>query len=295
MENTYTKALMVDANYLCHTVYHTMPALSFDTKPTQIVYGFIKRVISLAVKFPSDNIVFTWDSKSSIRKEVYPKYKEARRKAAGESSDEEKAKKRMAYLQFDDIRDVILPELGFANVYMAEGFEADDIMAAIVNSNTGYEFIVATTDKDMYQIVNDRCSLYNPATKLLTTVSSFEKEFGCHPSLWGEARSISGCSTDNVIGVKGVGEKTAIKYLYGELKPTSEKYKDIEQSKSIIDDNRELIVLPLYGTPDIEINRNNNLSRHKFVKFCEKYGFKSLLSSSILNKWDSIIRFSGPF
>ena len=289
------KALMIDCNYLCHTVYHTMPPLSFDQKYTQIIYGFIKRVMALAKKFPSDNIVFTWDSKRSIRKEVYPQYKQPRKKSAADASEEERHRKRIAYLQFDDIRDSALPGLGFTNVYMVDGIEADDVMASIVNTNIDYSFVVVTTDKDMYQIISERVELYNPSTKSMRTVQSFEKEYGCHPSLWGEAKAIAGCSTDNVGGVHNIGEPTAIKFLYGELNPKSEKFKSIQLAKDTIDENKELVILPIFGTPDIKLNETNNLSRQKFVSFCEKYGFKSLLNSRILGEWDSLIRFSGQF
>lgn len=283
------KLLILDCNYLCHTVLHTMPAFTYNDNCTQIIFGFIKRVMSLADKFKSDNIAFTWDSKSSIRKAIYPKYKEVRLEYYRKATEEEKQLKRLAYLQFDDIRDSILTKLGFSNVFIQDGYEADDLIASIVKSNPDEQITVVTTDKDMYQIITDNCRMFSPASNILFTKKLFESMYGCEPKLWGEAKAIAGCSTDNVEGVKGVGEKTAIKYLLGKMNEKSKTFKEIESLRDLIILNRELVILPMHGTDEIEINRKNNLSRSKFVSFCEEYGFKSLLNQKTLDKWDSII------
>jgi len=283
------RVLMLDCNYICHAVFHAMPALQTHQQYTQVIFGFIKKVISFSQEFKPNEIVFTWDSKFSVRKEVYPSYKQQRADKQKEATSVEKHAKKSAYLQFDDIRDSILPSLGFAHVFMQDGYEGDDVMASVVDNNPTCDFVVATTDKDMYQIISDTCMLYNPVTKALRTVDTFKKEWGCHPSLWAEARSISGCSTDNISGVKGVAEKTAIRYLLGEMDPKSKKFKDIEDALDTIILNRELIMLPMYGTKKFKIDGNNLLSRQKFIKFCEEYSFKSLLGKKTLDKWDEIV------
>ena len=233
-------------------------------------------------------MVFVWDSKHSIRKTIYPQYKQQRVKAGREATDQEKHNKRIAHLQFDEIRETVLPSLGFANNYIQIGYEGDDLMASIVRNNKEYVLTVVTTDKDIYQLIGNNCRLYNPATKTLRTVGVFEKEYGCHPSLWGEAKAIAGCSTDNVFGVRGVAEPTAIKYLLGEMNPKTKKFKDIEASKDMVIENRELVMLPMHGTRNIKINNSDNLSRQKFVKICEKYNFKSFLTPKNLDAWDKI-------
>lgn len=249
----------------------------------------MKRILDFSRRFKPNNIIFTWDSVYSIRREVYPDYKKERiRKSKEEKSAAEKRSKKQALLQFEELKTNTLFNLGFANVYDQNGYEADDIMASVVQDNPEYQFILITTDKDLYQVISNNCSIYNPVTNALRTVTVFEDEYGCHPSLWGEARSISGCSTDGVKGVKGVAEKTAIRYLLGELKPKSKKFKDIEAAKNILVLNRELIKLPMYGTKLVSI-ADNSLSRQKFVEVCEKYNFRSLLTTKILDRWDSLL------
>ena len=286
------KCLIIDCNYVCHAIFHSMPALSFHHKYTQIIFGFIKKVISYAEEFRPNNIAFVWDSRYSIRKEIYPQYKQHRIKRDQEASEEEKHNKRIAHLQFTEIRETVLPNLGFSNVFMCDGYEGDDVMASITINNNGYKFIVITTDQDIYQLINDNCELYNPVTKTFRTRESFNEEYGCDPSLWGKAKSIAGCGTDNVAGVKGVAEKTAIKYLLGQLSHKSKKYIDIKSASSLISENEELIMLPMHGIEKVIINKNNSLSRKKFVDVCDGYGFRSLISKSNLDKWDRIVNWT---
>lgn len=282
------QALILDCNYICHAVYHSMPNLSYGMKDTGVIFGFMKKLISFISHFESSKLIFVWDSKYSIRREVYPEYKKLRKKRHDEASEEEKRSKRNAHKQFSEIRDYVLPSLGFKNIFMQDGYEADDLMASIKMNNNRYRFIIITTDKDMYQLIDENCILYSPASKSVQTVTTFKDEFGCHPSLWGKARSISGCSTDNVIGVLGVGEKTAIKYLTGKMNPKTKKFKAIEASVDMTRNNEELIILPMYGTDKIKIIKDDKTDRHKLIKLCEKYGFFSLINKNNLDKWDKI-------
>jgi len=282
------KAIILDCNYICHVVFHSVPPLSFQHKYTQVIFGFMKRLLVLATEFPSHTFVFVWDSKYSVRREIYPLYKQQRVKVGRESTDQEKHSKRIAHLQFDEIRETVLPALGFTNNHIQIGYEGDDLMASIVHNNEEYDFIIVTTDKDMYQLIGDNCKIYNHTTKVFKTVKTFEDEYGCSPSLWAEAKSIAGCSTDNVFGVKGVAEPTAIKYLLGRMNPKTKKFKAIEASGDMIIENRELVTLPMYGTKKIKIDDNDNISRQSFVKICEKYNFKSLLTKKHLEAWDRI-------
>lgn len=282
------KCLIVDSNYVCHSVYHTMPKLTFKSKDTSVIFGFIKRIISFVNQFPDRKIVFVWDSVYSIRKEIYPEYKKLRANRYQNMTDEEKRDRERAHKQFSEIREVMLPMLGFKHIYEQEGYEADDLMASIKENNPDYNIVIVTTDQDIYQLIDNRCMLFNPAAKTMHTVTTFADKYGCHPALWGEAKAIAGCSTDNVKGVQGVAEKTAIKYLTKKLKHSSKKFKDIENNKDIIEFNREIVILPMQGTKPISISENNCTDRHKFVKMCEKYNFMSLINSSYLDKWDRI-------
>ena len=283
------KYLIIDSNYICHSVYHSLPTLSFGSRGTSIIFGFMKRLISFASQFPSSKMIFVWDSVDSIRKEVYPDYKKVRAGRYAEMTAGEKRDKEGAHRQFTEIREVALPLLGFKHIYSQEGYEADDLMASITMNNDGHEFIIITTDQDIYQLIDDHVMLYNPASKSIQTVNTFTDEFGCHPNMWGQAKAIAGCSTDNVSGVVGVAEKTAIKYLTKKLSDKTKAFKNIEAAHEMIEENKELVILPMHGTRVISIEGKDELSRQNFIHMCEKYGFQSLLTSKSLSKWDSIL------
>jgi len=265
-----------------------MPPLQFHHRYTQIIFGFIKRIISYSNIFDINNIAFAWDSKFSLRREIYPIYKMHRVRKLDKESDIEKNNRRIASLQFTEIRESVLQELGFKNIFMQDGYEADDIMASIVNNNDG-DFIVVTTDADMYQIISDNCKLYNPRTKILRDKEFFINEWGIDPSKWGEVKAIAGCPTDNVIGIKGVAEKTAVNYLLGKMNPKSKVFNRIESSKDMIAENRELVVLPMHGTKDVKLSDDNNICVSNFVDLCDEYGFKSLMKENKAEEWSNIL------
>ena len=93
--------IIIDSNYLCYiNKFSLSNGLSYLGHRTEIIYGFVKNIIELADKFESSNIIFCWDSKKSLRREIYPNYKLNRR----QGKDEETLKADMiAFAQFDAI------------------------------------------------------------------------------------------------------------------------------------------------------------------------------------------------
>lgn len=283
-------ALVIDCNYICHTILYTLPPLTNDNNNTQITYGFIKRIVSLCEKFKPDNIAFAWDSNNrSIRTEIYPQYKKTRKDKRQAQTPQEKLARRLARIEFEEIKTHTLFDLGFVNVFCVDGYEADDIMASLVANNKNYKFILITTDKDMYQTVSDNCDLYDPIQDRIIDIEFLRDKHNCTPEQWGEARAISGCRTDNVAGVMGVAEKTAIKFLNGLLDRDSIKYKNIIEKKETIEKNRELVILPFPTMRKLSMSDKNELSRKTFVGLCERSNFRSMLNKDFLEKWDMIL------
>lgn len=267
-----------------------MPPLLHHHQYTQVIFGFIRRVMGFCEMYKPNNIAFTWDSTRSIRSEIYPEYKLNRRTAIKEMSDIDRHSRRVAKLQFSDIRDKVLWDLGFVNNFTQTGYEADDIMASIANNNPDHHLFVLTTDRDMLQILSDTCHIINPMNNKIMTPEIFTYEYKCEPSLWGEAKAIAGCGTDNVSGVSGVAEKTAIKFLLGKLNEDSTKYQDIKDNAEITALNRELVILPMSGTKDIVLSDMNDLSTGRFISVCKEYDFRSLLSAKYKRKWEALLR-----
>jgi len=268
-----------------------MNGLSFKNQHTGIIYGFLSQIRTLAKRFKTNQIIYCWDSSESKRKEIYPDYKNKRNKE--ELDAEEKEVLKNGYKQFNTIRTKILPVMGFNNNFIAKGYEADDIMAKIALLYQ-QDFVMVTADEDMYQIL-DCTDMFKPSGNILYTSKDFIREWGIFPEEWGMVKAIAGCSSDNVKGVVGVGNKTAAKYLLNKLKSKTKAWKSIKASTDIINRNKKLVILPMDGLKLKQCRlKKDHLNLDGFFSMCEKYGFKSFLYKDVLvTEWENF--FKGDF
>ena len=140
-----------DCNYVCHKARFTVGSLSHKGQPTGVIYGFLSQVLNVAESFNSSDLLFTWDSKKSFRKQVFPGYKKTRKKNL---SEQERKELYEAYEQMEIIYENILPAIGFNNNYKQVGIEGDDIMAELVLNpkNKVHRFNLIASDQDLYQL-----------------------------------------------------------------------------------------------------------------------------------------------
>ena len=282
--------LIIDCNNLAYSSFYIFKNLNYLEKKTGVIFGFIQQILSLAKKFESTNFVFCWDSKKSYRKLIYSEYKANRRK---ELSNEENADLKLAYNQFAELREKILLEMGFNNVFMQTGYEADDLIAKVVLDNQNKKNIIVSTDQDLYQLLQYSVSIHNIRTKKIFLWKDFANKYNAAPNLWVRVKAIAGCSTDNVIGVKGVGEMTAIKYLQDKLQEGKIKNRiESQEGQAIIKRNIELVVLPFQGRKKLRIDfQKNDLSKEKFIEVFMQYGFSSLLKKEVVENWSKVFNF----
>jgi len=252
---------------------HSMSGLTWEEKGTGVIFGFLRLVRDLAKKFQTDQFAFAWDSRSSLRKDMYPGYKMKRH--SREKTREEKELDFVASLQFEDLKRNILPKMGFANSFEQKGYEADDVIASIVQRN-GNKCIVVSTDNDLYQLLNT-CDIWDPRKKELITVHSFCKDYGVSPTHWVTMKCLAGCPSDEIIGIKGVGELTALRYLRGELKKGKVLERVERQKMDVVVVNQSLVMLPFKGTREF-ILRECRYRMDDFLDVFEKYGMRSFLS-----------------
>ena len=276
--------LVIDSNFLCHRAIHTMGALSYEDSKTGVLFGFLMQILSYAKEFETNDIIFCWDSTNSKRKELYPDYKGNRVK--DDLTEEEEELKQNGYEQFDILREEILPLMGFKNVYHQDGYEADDLIATTVGWHE-QDFIIITADHDMYQLL-DFADMWNPSSKKMYTYDDFKEEWGVEPIDWITIKSLAGCSSDNITGIKGVGEKYAAKYMRQELKETTQAFKKIASfGKDILNTNKPLVTLPFVDTNIYKIN-DNELNFDNFVKYvCYRFSFDSFLNDNYYLKWEN--------
>lgn len=276
--------LIIDSNFICHRAMRSMMGLSHEEHATGVIFGFLREIQSLAKDFEYPRFVFTWDSKKSYRREVYPEYKKKPPVEDPEMQDILQSGRP----QFSEIRLKVLPRLGFVNNFIQTGMEADDIIAWIVKDHA-WEFdhtYIITADEDLYQLLHEKVSIYNPREKQLYTKENFVEEKGIEPSDWYWVKAVAGCTSDNVKGIFGVGEKIAIKYLRAELGVSSKKYQDIKKFDPSF--NFSLVKLPHDRSCPVELHPDS-LDFSQFEGLCMDYGFASLLKKDNYNKWRQIL------
>lgn len=230
--------LIVDVNYLCYRAYHSVGELTYEGEATGVLFGVMKTVQALSELHLTDYVMFCCDGPNNKRYHIYPEYKAGRKR--DESYDLFRA-------QVDRLPDD-LRNAGFPNVLQQEGYEADDLMAQFAaDLGRSEEGILITEDQDLYQCLADNVWMYKPRKGNAYNIHTFLKEFDIPVRCWARVKSLAGCSSDNIKGVAGVGEKTAIKYLKGQLNRKSKKHKDIEAALNarVPQTNMKIVQLPI--------------------------------------------------
>jgi len=276
--------LLLDTNYLCHRAYYALGHLRHGGVGTGVIYGVLQDIINLQADFSTRNIIFCFDSRINFRKDILPTYKSSRKKKRENQSEQEKKLWVEFYEQITRLRKKLLKELGFKNVFHQKGMEADDLIASICQRSipTDERIVIVSSDNDLLQLLLPGISLYSPASKSTTTFNSFVGEHKFHPKHWAKVKAIAGCSGDDVKGIKGVGEKTAAKYLRDELNKTSAAYQNITAGKKLIKVNRKLVRLPFIGTQSFII-RDDKTSPKKWDRVMNKLGIKTMRGIGVRN------------
>lgn len=274
--------IIIDSNYICHVAKHSIGGLSWEDKKVGIIFGFLRQVLSLAKKYGTNEFIFAWDSKESKRKAIFPEYKANR---IMNKTEEEIEFDQIAYSQFSVLRDTIIPTIGFVNNFRVNGYESDDIIAQITKKYSGDRFVIVSSDNDMLQLLeNNRVTIYNIKSKKEYSFADMIKEYDATPAMWPMVKAIAGCVSDGIPGVKGVGEKTAIKFLNGSLKDTTSAYANIRDFSDLYR-NRVLVTLPLKGMPVLTLKQQRTTSFIGMHKVCADHGFQSLLTKEAVAQW----------
>lgn len=181
---------------------------------TGVTFGFINSLIKLKKENLKDNGRFfvAWDRGHKYRSKIYPQYKQKRKEQKNNDDDYIKYKSQIPILE------KVLPILGVTQVYK-EGCEADDIvgtLSKIRSEKFNEDVLIFSGDHDFYQLINDKIHLLNHrGAKNITyyDTESFKKTFGITPDKYYDVMCLTGCSGDEVPGINGIGEKTAIKII----------------------------------------------------------------------------------
>ncbi len=199
--------LLLDAHAIIHRAYHAVPNLQNSKgEPTGALFGIVNMLFGILERFRPDTIIACYDLPDpTFRHEIYDGYKTNRKK--GDDA---------LIAQIISSRQIF--EALCIPMYDAPGFEADDILGTIVHhvleEHPDYNIIIASGDMDTMQLITgDRVQVYTLKKGLNDTVTYNEKaveaKFGFSPKQLVDYKGLRGDTSDNIIGVPGVGEKTA--------------------------------------------------------------------------------------
>ncbi|WCN11325.1 DNA polymerase I [Marinomonas mediterranea] len=236
--------VLVDGSSYLYRAFHAIPPLTTsDGQPTNAARGVISMIRSLIGKYPESPIVVIFDAKGkTFRDEIYSEYKAQRPPMPDDLR-----------LQIEPIHRMI-EAMGLPLVII-EGVEADDVIGTIAKQvgEAGRDVIVSTGDKDMAQLVTDKVTLVNTMTDTVMDIAGVKDKFGIPPELIIDYLALMGDKVDNIPGVPGVGEKTALALLQGigSIKDIYERLDDIAPlgfrgSKTMskkMEDNRDMAEL----------------------------------------------------
>lgn len=237
--------LVVDTHYLAWRAYHSVGRKT----PVPSLLAVLREVSRVADLLCVGDVAWAFDQSPYKRADVYPDYKATRRRKT--LTDAEAAADDEFRSALDRFRTRDLVRLGYSNVFAAAGYEADDVMAGVVEGlPPGDRAILLTGDKDVYQLLSARCAVYRPIPGEFVTAVSFRRTYGIPPRLMAEVKAVSGCDTDDIPGLDGVAEKTVMKFFRGELagKPVADRILAYNRSPEYAV-ARKLVGLPYPGTP----------------------------------------------
>ncbi|MEK7180089.1 MAG: DNA polymerase [Patescibacteria group bacterium] len=287
--------VLLDTHAIIHRAYHALPDFSSSKgEPTGALYGLSTILFGIIKEYRPDYIVACYDlPQPTYRHEAYEDYKAGRAKADD-----------ALVLQLERSKKVF--EAFQIPMYSLAGFEADDMLGTIVEKTKKekeIDIIIASGDMDTLQLVSgSKVRVYTLKKGIRDTIiydeNSVKERFGFGPELLPDFKGLRGDPSDNIIGIKGIGEKTAtilitkfgsIEKIYNTLKKHPEKFKEAGLSPRIIallsDNEEEAIFSKMLATirRDAPINFSiplktwkDSLDKEKISRIFDELDFRSL-------------------
>jgi DNA polymerase-1 len=279
------KFIIVDGSSLVHRAFYALPLLATPSgQYTNAVYGFTTMMVKLLAELKPDLMVVAFDKgKITFRNDTYAEYKAHRKPTPSELSE-----------QFPLAKDM-LQAFGITTIEEA-GYEADDIIGTLATKagKAGHNVIIVTGDRDALQLISPQIQVML-TKKGISNVEIFDNQafgvkYGVNPEQLIDIKGLMGDASDNIPGVPGVGEKTAMKLIaeFGSVENVLENIENISGKKlqENLRNNREIALLSKklatvmcdmsleFSTDKFEICPDVHKVKELFVKF----EFKGLLA-----------------
>ena len=295
-----SKLVVIDGNNILNRAFYGIMGskmlMTSDGKYTNAVYGFLAILFKILDELNPEYLAVTFDLKAPTeRHKMFEGYKANRKGMPNELAE-----------QMPIIKDIL--RAMNIDIIEKEGYEADDIMGTLsrYGEKQGLEVVIVSGDRDTFQLATDKTTIKIPRTKAgKTETEDFDREkvietYGVEPEQLIDVKGLQGDSSDNIPGVPGIGEKTALS-LIQRYKTIDNLYKMIEEGsddlkgkqREKIVDNKELAFLSrTLGTINVEVPIDNDLDSLKveewdkekvlelfkelnFNRYIERFGLES--------------------
>ncbi len=278
---------LIDGHALAYRMYFALTAGAGSQRwqtskgePTAGVYGFARELVRILEQEKPEYIAVAFDVGKTFRDNIFPEYKGTREKMPDDLRP-----------QLDRIREMVdafhIPRLEL------DGYEADDVLGSVakIAEEKGLGVKIITGDRDLLQLVNERTAVYLAGDdQTYITDADVIKKLGVRPNQVVDYKAIVGDTSDNIPGVKGVGEKTAISLLekfgtldaiYQNLDQVENRWKSkFETSKETAYMSRDLarIIVDLKIDIDLEDAKVKPFDSTALEEFFKEMEFRTLLS-----------------
>ncbi len=229
---------LIDGNSYVYRAFYAIKGLTNSKGfPTNAIYGFTTMLLKIIREKKPEAIVVCFDSPGlTERHRIFQDYKAHRPEMPSELVQ-----------QLPDIRKII--SAFNIKIFELAGYEADDIIGTIARdaSAKGAEVFIVTADKDMLQLVDKQIKIYDPMKDRVLDAAYVRAKFGVGPERVTEFMALTGDASDNIPGIKGVGEKTARELLssFESLGDLLEHPGEIKREKlrKMVSDNKDIVLL----------------------------------------------------
>ena len=297
------KILLIDGNSMANRAFYATMGRVMKTPTgvsTNAVYGFFQIMFKTIEEEKPDKIIVAFDiSRSNKRTEMFSEYKAGRHKTPEELT-----------MQFPIIKELL--KMMNIPIVQKDGIEADDILGAIAKKEArkGNRIVILTGDRDYFQLVDVNIHIRYPKTIMGKTEYiiydnyKISEEYGIKPEKLVEVKALMGDASDNIPGVKGIGEKTALKLVI-QFETLEKLYEYIENSdgkeiakatlNKLIQDKEMAYISRDLGRIDIEYDYEKDLGinidgiRYTDWRTEEAYSyFKKISFNKFLDKFKDI-------
>lgn len=284
-----SRLFLIDGHALAYRTYFALTGagggqrwITKSGEPTAGTYGFASVLLKLLEEEQPEYLAVSFDTGKTFRDDLYPEYKATREKMPDDLR-----------LQIERIREMV-DAFGIP-ILEADGFEADDVLGTVARlaSEQGVIVIILTGDRDLLQLASERVIIRLAGQKLSEAIdydpSAVEEKFGVPPEKVIDFKALIGDSSDNIPGVRGVGEKTAagllaefdnLEEIYDHLDEVKSRFKSkLEEGRDLAFLSRKLATIETHVPIEFDLQacQARGYDRERVVAMFRELEFRSLL------------------